>query len=370
MEIKIGKKEFLDGLSWTQSVVDRKATMPILANCCLTAKNKTLTITATDLEIGVLAEYAANVINEGSVTVSARSLFDIIKELPDAPVSIKVQKNNWVLITSGKSEFRIVGLSAEEFPSLPAEAEGEVNSIESADFLEMINKTAYAMSTDETRYNLNGVYLEATKENNGTRLRMVATDGHRLSCIDRPVKGKFDLESGVIVPRKGIMQWKKLLESNKGEFSLKIDRKHVTVHRDNVTLIIRLIDGQFPPYKQVIPKEHPLHLSLSRDDFCLALRRVMLVTTDRSRGVRFTVSPGNLVLTAKNPDVGEAHEELGVEYSGSVFEVGFNVRYFLDIIGVLEDEKMVIAMKGDVGPCLIRSEVDPSFQAVVMPMRL
>lgn len=366
MEIKIQKKELLQGLSWTQSVVDRKATMPILANCCLHASGKLLTIRATDLEVGIMVDHAAEVVAPGAVAVAARALFDIVKELPDERVHLKTLPNHWITIVSGKSKFKIVGLSADEFPKLPDVGDGDVNTMDVAAFHDMIAKTAYAMSTDETRYNLNGVLLEYCKP----QLRMVATDGHRLACVDRPVKGTWALDKGVLIPRKGIMEWKRLLDGAEGDFSVRVDPKHVTVHRGNVTLIVRLIDGQFPPYQQVIPKEHSRLLSVDRMALHQALRRVMLVTTDRSRGVCFRLSPGHLELSAKNADVGEAHEELKADYKGETYEVGFNVKYFLDVLNVLEDEKAVLAMKGDMGPCLIRSEADPACVSVVMPMRL
>lgn len=371
MEIKIDKKELLSGLSWTQSVVERKATMPILANCCLQAKGKHLTISATDLEVGVIAEHQSEVIKPGAVTVAARALFDIVKELPEDRVHLTVLNNNWVKIISGKSEFKIVGLDVSEYPNLPKGSDGETYSLEVNTFHDMITKTAHAMSTDETRYNLNGVFLESVKGGKGkSSLRLVATDGHRLAYTDREVKEKVKLEKGVIIPRKGILECKKLLDGIEGSFTLKIDAKYVTVHRDNVTLIIRLIDGQFPPYQQVIPKQNKWVISTERIALLQALRRVQLVTTDRARGVKFRLSPGHLEITAKNPDVGESHEELKVDYKGETVDIGFNARYFLDILNVIEDEQLVIELKGEMGPCVFRSEFDRGFLAVIMPMRL
>ncbi len=373
MEIKIQKKDLMKGLAWTQSVVERKSTMPILANCLLSAKNKVLTISATDLEIGVVVDIPCETPGEGSVTANARALFDIVKELSDDKIHITVLPNNWLQIQSGKSQFKIVGLAATEFPSLPSGDSSDTVTMPIESFREMIAKTSYAMSTDETRYTLNGVFLDLVKDpadKDALRLRMVATDGHRLSYADRPVQGKWKLDKGVIVPRKGILEWKKLLEGEGGEFSAAFDPKHVTIRRDNVTLVIRLIDGQFPPYNQVIPKEHKWTIAVDRQSLMQALRRCQLVTTEKSRGVQFRLSPGHMDISAQNPDVGEAHEELKVNYRGETFDLGFNARYFLDLLAVIEDEQAVLELKGEMGPCTVRSEFDRAFLAVIMPMRL
>ncbi|MBI2344330.1 MAG: DNA polymerase III subunit beta [Deltaproteobacteria bacterium] len=371
MDIKIQKKDLVQGLVLASSIVERKTTMPLLANVCLCAHGKTLTLSATDLEVGFVADLATEVVTEGELTVSARSLFDIVKELPDDRVHLHALPNHWMEVKSGKSHFKIVGLSAEEFPKLPESGKEHFMIVDVADFLDMVTKTAYAMSTDETRYTLNGVLMEQVKGDDGTaRLRLVATDGHRLAYADRAVKGKWKLESGVIIPRKGILEWKRLLEGVDGTFQLAIGTKQVTVQKDNVTLIIRLIDGQFPPYQQVIPDSHKWVISVGREILQQSIRRVQLVTTDRSRGIRFRISPKHLELTAKNPDIGEAHEELQVKYQGETFEIGFNGRYFLDLLNVMADEQVVMELKGEMGPALFRSEFDRNFLAVIMPMRL
>lgn len=371
MDIIGSKPELLKGLSYTQSIVEKKSTMPILANCCLEAKARTLTISATDLEVGVMTELPVETKQAGKITVLARNLFEIIKSLPEDRVHLKVLPNHRVQIRSGTSDFKMMGLPADEFPSLPVGKSGEKFAIAVDDFLAMITKSAYAMSADETRYNLNGVYLEplhvATQE---PRLRLVATDGHRLAYADRPAKGKWSLPAGVLIPRKGILEWKRLLEGAHGSFALELDQKYLTVHAGAVTLVIRLIDGQFPPYQQVIPTEHKWLLGVEREALQQALRRVQLVTTDRTRGVKFKISPGHLEILAQNPDVGEAHEELSIHYKGETFEIGFNARYFLDVLSVIADEQVLLELKGDMGPCVVRSEFDKAFLAVIMPMRI
>lgn len=371
MDITVQKKSFLQGLASTQSVVERKSTMPILANCCLEAKDKLLTISATDLEVAISTDIPVETKTAGKVTVSARSLFDIVKAMSEDRIQLEVLEGNRVHIRAGKSDFKIVGLPADEFPTLPRAAKVPTHAIDVAAFQEMIAKTAYAMSTDETRYNLNGMYFEQVEdEAKGSCLRLVATDGHRLSYADRPTSGKMKLEKGGIIPRKGILEWKKLLDGAEENFTLQIDEKYITVQRENTTLIVRLIDGQFPPYRQVIPKDSEWKIAVNREALQSSLRRVQLVTTDRARGVKFKLSPGHLEVLAQNPDVGEAHEELQASYKGKTFEIGFNARYFSDVLSVIGDEEVILELKGEMGPCIIRSEYDKQFLAVIMPMRL
>lgn len=370
MEITINREHLLKGLSSAQGVVDRKATMPILANCCLEAKSKTLRITATDLEVGLVVEEPSETKAPGKMTVGARTLYDIVKALPEERVSIKVMANNWVNISSGRAEFKIVGLSADEFPQLPITKNAETHSIDAQTFAEMLTKSTFAMSTDETRYNLNGIFLEPIEEEGKSLLRLVATDGHRLAYVERPMPGKWKLQEGLLVPRKGVTEWKKLLDGVEGNFTMQLEKKYITVESGNVTLLIRLLDGKFPPYRQVIPKSNKWVIGVDREAFGQALRRVQLVTTERARGVRFKVSPGHLDLSAQNPDVGEANEEIPINFKGETFEIGFNPRYFSDVLAVIPDEQVLLELKGEMGPCIIRSEFDKNFLAVIMPMRL
>lgn len=368
MEIKVKREDFLKALSFTQNVAERKTTMPILANVLLDAGGKKVTVNATDLEVGILIDCPAEVLAPGRITVLSRSLFDIIKELPDSLVHIEVLNNNWLKIKCGRSDFKIVGMSAEEFPIIKMKDGGEVYTESGDDLLEMIAKSSFAMSTDETRYNLNGVCLQEAK-NEGV-LRMVATDGHRLVVVERKIKSKWNLGKGAIIPKKGVLELKKLLEAYEGDFSFRMDDKNLAVEKEGAQLIIRLIDGQFPPYEQVIPKDCNRVAVVDKAEFGRALRRVALMANDRTKGVKVSLSPGHLEVSTSNPDFGEAKEDLEVSYKGETFSVGFNARYFMDVLGVLQDEKAVLELKDDVSPCLIRSECDKGLTNVIMPMRI
>ena len=370
MEIKIPRTEILKGLSLVQSIVERKTTMPILANVLLEAGNKKLTITATDLEVGINCSYPADVLAEGKVTVHAKSLYDIVKELPEDTIHFKMRDGNWVDIKCGKSKFKIVGLSPEEFPDLPKRGTGETKRTDASVIREMIEKTAFAMSSDETRYNLNGVYTDLSGKDDGKTVLMVATDGHRLSIIKRDVGTKWNFPKGGIVPRKGVMELKRLAETGEEPIDIWADNKHIIAYRGNTTLVVRLIDGQFPPYEQVVPKKTKRIVAVNRDELIHALKRVSVMSTDRSRGVKFSISPGNLDISASNPGLGEAKEELTAEYKGESFEIGFNAKYFIDALATIKDEQAILQLGDETSPCVLASEHDRDFTHVIMPMRL
>ncbi len=369
MEFKIQKTDLVNGLYLTQSVVEKKSTMPILASVLIEAKGKTVSFSATDLEVGVISHHQAEVMKPGKIVIQARGLYDIAKELPEDLVTIKVLSNNWVNILCGKSKFKMVGAGHEDFPTMPA-ADGPVYNMDAKDFLEMISKVSYAMSNDETRYTLNGVYLEEATNGSVSGIRMVATDGHRLSMSERAVKGKFKLPKGVILPKKGVWELKKLLEDHEGDFSMQIGEKTISANTKAASLVCRLVDGQFPPYKQVIPKDNKKVVIVDRQQFIQSLKRVSLMADDRAKGVKLQISSGNLDLMSSNPDLGEANEETACVYKGEKFDVGFNARYFIDVLGVIQDEKVTMELKNDTTPCIIRSEFDKGFLSVVMPMRI
>ena len=375
MDIKISRRELAKGLALMQGVVEKKSTMPILSNTLFETTDKGLRLTATDLEVGIVNEIPAEVKSTGKIALPARGIYDIVRELSGDTVHLEADDNNRVTITCGCAEFKIMGLPANEFPALPKKGEGSEVNISATTLGQMIGKTAFAMSTDETRYALNGVYLEQSTDRNKTTLRMVATDGHRLSIVEREIAKGWNLKKGVILPRKGVMEFKKLTENalageSEGDIRLWIDDKHVVATHANATLIIRLIDGKFPPFSQVIPKSTKRQLVVEREAIYQALKRVSVVTSGQTRGVKFSVSPKNVAISSSNPDFGEAHEELGADYHGEAFEVGFNARYFLDALSVMEDIQASLKMGDDTAPCLITSEIDPGFTHIIMPMRL
>ncbi|MBI2339232.1 MAG: DNA polymerase III subunit beta [Deltaproteobacteria bacterium] len=365
MDFKITKKDFLDALAQAQGVVERKNTMPVLSNVLLDAEKQGLKISATDLEVTVVRQCPAQVLQGGKITVLARSLHDIVREVDQDEIVFKVDAQDRVEVTAGASQFKIPGLTAKEFPALPTIPDS-LSEIPCELVKNMVEKTSFSMSTDETRYNLNGVLLQGEKEG---EVRMVATDGHRLALVDQKIpSGGFGAVK-VIIPRKGVSELKKMV-SQEGSFELGVGPKNLFARKGNVSLFIRLIDGEYPDYTRVIPKENDKVASIPRGLFVGALRRVSLLSNERSHGVVLSFSPGHLDISTNNPDLGEAREELTAEYKGPNMNIGFNARYFLDVLDVIRDEKVILELKDELSPCLIRSEYDRGFQCVIMPMRI
>jgi DNA polymerase-3 subunit beta len=368
MEIKAKRGDLLATLYWTQNIVERRNTIPILANVLISAQKKVIQITATDLEVGVRGDVEGEVIKEGTVTVNAKKLYEIIREVPNEQVQLKRLENEWVEIRSGKAVFKIVGMDAREFPQFPKFDSKELSSTPSSTIRGMIERTIFSVSTDETRYSLNGVFVE---QGDGGRVRMVATDGHRLAFDEREL-GSLGLSKGVILPRKGLTELKKVLESgDDGIVAIGFRENMVLVTKNNVELFMRLIDGDFPDYTKVIPQGNPNVAKIEHDELLQALRRVSILSSERYKGIRMEFSAGKISLSANNPDLGEAIEEIDAEYKGKPISIGFNARYLLDVLGVLNGEGEIgIELKDELSPSIVRKVGDEGYLYVLMPMRL
>ena len=368
MEIRAKREDFLNALSRTQGTVERRNTMPILANVLIETHNNRIRVTATDLEVGVRASLNGEIITSGRVTVDARKLYEIVRELSEEMIELKRLENDRVEIRSGKSVFKMVGLDAQEFPVFAKSSEDERKQCSAQVLKEMIDMTIFSISSDETRSNLNGALLHDSGEAN---VRMVTTDGHRLSLVQRKI-GPLGLEKGVIVPRKGLGELRRLLDDSGEEMvSLRLSDNMAFVWYGDVEMSIRLIDGEFPDYDKVIPTDNTSEANVGQRNLFRALRRVSLLSSDRYRGVRMELNSGVMAISANNPDLGEADEELEVEYQGARLSIGYNAQYLLDILGVLDQEdKVVLALKDDQSPTVLKRSGDDSLLYVVMPMRI
>ncbi len=368
MQIRVKRKEFLETLYWTQSIVERRHTMPILANVLIETDKGDIHVTATDLEVGVRGRLQGEVAKDGAITLNAKKLYEIIREAPEETVEVKRLENDWVEVKSGKTLFKIVGMDAREFPQFPVFTAEQLLPVPAHVLHEMIEKTLFAVSTDETRHNLNGVYLV---EREAGKLCMVATDGHRLALIERDI-GSLGLQKGAILPRKGLAELKKLLEESRdGLVAVGIKENMALVVREPVELFMRLIDADFPDYTKVIPKENPYGVRVAQEGFLQALRRVAILSNERYKGIKLEVKEGKMTLSATNPDLGEALEEIDAEYQGRGLTLGFNARYLIDVLGVLGDgTEIEVKFKDELSPGLMRKEGDEDFLYVVMPMRL
>jgi DNA polymerase-3 subunit beta len=376
MELKIATSELAKALGRSQGIVEKKSTMPILSHVLLEAKKDHLVVSATDLDLAVSSEHAegCEILKDGALAVSARHLYDIVRSLPEQQVTLKKAHNNYLELRCGPSEFRIVGLPAEDFPALPRFEKVPFGDIDPQLLLDMVERTFFAVSTDETRYNLNGVFFEPAAE----VLRLVATDGHRLSLVERPAGGAFGLKRGVILPKKGLQELRKLLAeavdagADKGETKLGFVENSAIVRRPGVTLSMRLIEGLFPDYRQVIPKAGEKSAKVGRERLQETLRRVSLLSTDKAHAVKLELSKGALKVTSQNPDLGDAKEEVPVDYAGEPLKIGFNARYILDVLAVLKSKDVAFELADDLSPGVLRGteDADQGFTAVVMPMRI
>lgn len=376
MELKIGVQELSRALSRSQGIVEKKSTMPILSHVLLEAtKSGQLSVSATDLDISVSSEHACEVLKEGRACVPAKQLYEIVKALPEKDVFLKRAPNNWLEVKSGSAEFRIVGLAAEDFPALPRFEKVQLVTVQPRQLLDLIELTSFAASSDETRYNLNGVFFEPSEGS----LRAVATDGHRLSLAERPLPGDFHVKKGVILPRKGLTEMKKLLlDTVEGETKLGFIESSAVLRRPGVSLAMRLIDGAFPDYRQVIPKTGEKRFTVGRERFLDTLRRISLLSSDKAHAVKLELEPGRLRVLSQNPDLGEGREEVPVEYQGEPLKIGFNARYLMDVLGAMVNLEPVAAqdvameLADDLSPGVVKpaGESATVFTAVVMPMRI
>jgi len=371
MEFTIARDELMQGLYLTQGIVERRTTIPILANVLLESADEGIAIAATDQEVGVRRRCEAKVKKKGSLTTGARKLYEIVRECPDGPIVIRSLDNNWIEIGSGKSRFKIVGLDPKEFPAMPRAAaerdDRHAVSVPSETLREMIQRTLFAVSSDETRLNLSGIYFERPQKGS---LRVVATDGHRLSMITRPVEGG-SVGNGVIIPRKGVVEVSKVIETGDDPVEIALQGGVAHASRGGVELSMRLVEGEFPDYNQVIPQKSTRRMTVGVEPLLAALRRVSVVSSERTRGVKLQMGDGKLEVSSINPDIGEATDELAVEYDGEPLGIGFNAKYIIDLLGVLPAATQVeVGFNDEVSPGVIRCEGDADYVYVVMPMRL
>jgi DNA polymerase-3 subunit beta len=383
MELSISKRDLLRGLARTHAVADRKSSMPILSNVLLGAdESGVLRFAATDLYLAVSASSEAKVKRGGSVALSARTLFDIVKNLPEGEVKLALDKNHAVQLRSGKIKFRIPGMPGEDFPPLPSAGETAFAELDAGSLAQLIALTQYSMSTDDTRPHLSGTLFEC--DPNGAR--MVTTDGHRLSKSE--VKSKTGASFTMLVPGKGIAELKRLIEDVKSDKArdkglagesappAKATLGVATVGGNaffrgpDVVLSVKLADEQFPPYGKVIPQSHSRRVVVARELLVDALKRISLVASDKSGGVRLVIEAGRLEITSENPDVGEGSEELDVDFTGDKLSIGFNAKYLLDALSAVPEDEVALELGGELDPGVVKPVGNTDFVGVIMPMRI
>jgi len=379
MELAIERVSLQNSLAMVQGIVERRNTVPILGHVLLEPDGNHLRLSATDLEVGIRTEVACKASAKGSLTLNARKLFEIVREAEGDEVTFKSLDNDWVELKCGRARFKMMGLDPRSFPAMPAQAakgsseparkavKGDLK-VAAAVLAAMIDKTLFAVSPDEARYNLSGVYIDSPAEGIA---RMVATDGHRLSMVDREVAG-FTMQGGAIIPRKGMAELRKLLDqAGDGEVELALDGSLAWIKRGATEVSMRLVEGEFPDYRGVIPKQSRYQVAVGRDLLLSAIKRAAIFSNERYHGVKFGLSSGTLTVSSASPEMGEASETIDVEFGGDEFSIGFNASYVQQVLGVIpEGTDAVLGLSDEVSPGVITTSSDSQFTYVVMPMRL
>ncbi len=372
MEFIIKRDVFLGGIQKTLGIVEKKTTMPILSNLLIRTGPNRITIMATDREIGLVADYEAEVVRQGDITLSARKLHEMVREIQGETVRVVKNERDMVSLTCNKAVYRIPGIPADDYPVVADQDNLPMFKIKGSVLRDMIRKTSFAMSADEMRKNLNGVFLETENVGETTFVRMVATDGHRLSMakMDAGEKDFLVMDKGVIIPRKGLGEIRRLVDDESGDVSLGVRPGVCIVKTDHTILKVSLIDGEYPDYRRVIPSEQGVLISLEKDMFLHALRRMSVISSERYNGVIVTLSPGRIVLNSTNPDVGEASDEIDVAYQGEERSVGYNVTYLTDAIEVIDEEQVEFEIGAGMKPGVIRAAGNENYFCIVMPLKL
>lgn len=377
LDCTIEKEELLHCLYLVQGVVEKRSSLPILSHVLIEGSDETVSLGATDLEIGIRQQCKATIKRRGAVTTDARKLYEIVREFPPERLVLRSSGEGWVEVSSGRSRFRMASLDPKEFPAITPGArrkdEQEASataSLPEKTLGEMIEKTLFASSADESRLNLSGVYLEALPSG---KLRLVSSDGHRLAIIEREAGiSEADSWPHVILPRKGLLEARKLLEKDERPIDLSLHGSTAVMKKGTTELSMRLIEGEFPDYQQVVPKDKKDPLSFSRDEFLGAIRRLLVLTTERARGVKLQVEKERMVVSVNTPDLGEGEEEIEIKnQEGGSLIIGFNGRYLTEVLNVIDEGVNInLYLKDEVSPGLLQVEGDEDFSYVIMPMRI
>ena len=372
MKVTVERAALLKSLGHVHRVVERRNTIPILANVLLRAEDQGLRLKATDLDIEVTETIPADVAQGGATTVPAHVIYDIVRKLPEgAQVSLETAGDGGQMqIRSGRSRFTLQALPESDFPDLAAGDMGHRFGLPAADLKRLVEKTQFAISTEETRYYLNGIFFHTLEAENATVLRAVATDGHRLARVEMPAPQGAEGMPGIIVPRKAVAEIQKLVEDSGEEVSIELSPAKIRLTFDGVVLTSKLIDGTFPDYQRVIPSGNDKRLTVERADFAKAVDRVSTISSERGRAVKLALTDGRLTLTVNNPDSGSATEEIEVDYDAAPLDIGFNARYLLDITGQLDGDTALFRLADPGSPTLIQDREGAPALYVLMPMRV
>lgn len=367
MELYIDRDALSRGLARIQGIIERRTTHPILSHVLLHARDGALRMTATDTEVGYVGELAANVETSGELAVDAASLFQVVRALPEATVHLRLTDNQRLEIKSGRADFKLVGVAAEEYPALPPFEAEATAVLKAADLARLVEQVQFSIATEDVRWGINGAFLE---ESGDHTLRLVATDRHRLACAEATFEGETKFTPRMLVPRKALAVMRKLLDGPEDKAELDFGEGALQLRLSNETFWFRLLDGEFPDYKAVVPTEKKHAAMVQRAELASTLKRVGILVPERARPVSFAFTEDELLIEVENVDRGEVREAVPVELEGTPITVGFNPKYVGEILSVLRGDRVVLEMAHPLAACLVRDpESDEAF-FVVMPMRL
>jgi DNA polymerase-3 subunit beta len=376
MKLSVTKEEMQKKLANIQNVVEKKNTMPILSHFLLHASRKGSYIIATDIETAVKEPLEANIEREGKLCIPARKLFEIVREI-DGEVLFEVTDDSsaggWLKVKAGASTFKLACLPPADFPTWPALGDAVEITVEASILQEMIERTLYSAGESDTRYTLNGLLFHVSPED--STIVLVGTDGHRLAYIAKQLGERISEEKKIIVPRKAVSEVRKFLHES-GETSentkvhISIGEKHLLFSIDDIQFLTRLIDGSYPNYENVIPAANEKMLVIAKDTFAKVLRRVSVMSKERASAVKVDLETGKLTVSSSSPDLGEAREEVAVDYNGDALTLGFNARYVLDVLNAMTTDSVTFAMQDALSPVLVKEQENEQYRCVIMPMRI
>jgi DNA polymerase III subunit beta len=376
MHLKMDRENLLKAVGRTLGVVDRRGPMVILSHFLLEAKDDQVAVAATDLEVSFKGFFPAEVLEPGALTLPAHYLHNLIKELPGNSLDLTGTESSKVKIQAGESRYQLIGLPADQFPPVPEIADLTLVEVDSAVLKEMIEKTIFSVSVDDLQYHLSGIFWERLETPEGFQLRLVSTDGHRLTLIERPLPAseQFAIEEGILIPRKGVAEIVRLLAEEE-KVGLGLSKKSLALQTDNKYLFIRLLEKKFPEYRRIIPESFAYRFVLSRQALYETIRRISLLSTDRFRGVVLNFGADTLEVTFHNPEVGEGREVIPLSLAAGdaaelPMQIGFNARYFLEPLSVMTEDVVFLELNDRERPCKLSQQDDPNYFAIIMPMSL
>ena len=374
MEIKIDRETLLKGISRVQGILEKRSHMPILSTVLLTTKDNELEISATDLEIGFQNSYPVEIIRPGTITISGKKLLDITRETDSKKIYISEKDNNWIYISDNNAHYNLSCLPADEFPILTEPEDMIMIQIDGNMLAEMINKTIHSITMEEAGFKLSGVFMEKIDKGGEDFLRMVATDGHRLSLVDKktPDIQKIEMKQGVMIPRKGLIELNKLVLEN-GDILFGLKQNNLVVKKGKALIMIRLLDAKFPDYQNVIPErgeDKENIITINKKPLLEAIKRMMIIRSDQYQGVKMSIGADYLEMVSVNPDLGNVEEKVEVKYEGEPIEMGFNPKYFIDALQPMDSDIIHLDIKDQTSPCLITGDQDDGFLGLIMPMRV